>query len=73
VATGFSLCSCRGRDNRESETSAAVELSDFQALVGRHAAELEEKLEYISQNPVKRGLTSYPDRYEWLVIKSITG
>jgi REP element-mobilizing transposase RayT len=30
----------------------------------RHAAELEEKLEYIRQNPVKRGLTSYPDRYE---------
>jgi REP element-mobilizing transposase RayT len=39
----------------------------------RHSAELEEKLEYIRQNPVKRGLTSYPDRYEWLLIKSITG
>jgi REP element-mobilizing transposase RayT len=39
----------------------------------RHGAELEEKLEYIRQNPVKRGLTSCPDHYEWLFIKSITG
>ena len=39
----------------------------------RHAAELEEKLEYIRQNPVKRGLVNHPDRYKWLFIKSITG
>jgi putative transposase len=31
----------------------------------RHATELEEKLEYIRQNPVKRGLADHPDRYEW--------
>jgi len=38
----------------------------------RHA-ELEEKLEYIRQNPVKRGLVDHPDGYKWLLIKSITG
>ena len=27
----------------------------------RHAAELEEKLDYIRQNPVKRGLVAHPD------------
>ncbi len=39
----------------------------------RHAEELEEKLEYIRQNPVKRGLVDHPDGYKWLLIKSITG
>jgi REP element-mobilizing transposase RayT len=39
----------------------------------RHAEELEEKLEYIKQNPVKRGLIDHPDGYRWLFIKSVTG
>ena len=39
----------------------------------RHATELEEKLGYIRQNPVKRGLVTHPDDYKWLFIKSITG
>ena len=39
----------------------------------RHATELEEKLEYIRQNPVKRGLVNHTDGYKWLFIKSITG
>ena len=39
----------------------------------RHPAELEEKLEYIRQNPVKRALVKHPDSYEWLFIKRITG
>jgi len=38
----------------------------------RHAAELEEKLEYVRQNPVKRGLVDHPHGYRWLLIKSIT-
>src|SRR5216683_5135111 len=33
----------------------------------RHAEELEEKLEYIRQNPVKRGLVGHPDGYKWLL------
>ncbi len=39
----------------------------------RHAAELEEKLEYLRQNPVKRGLVNHSDGYKWLFIKNITG
>src|SRR5205823_6015356 len=32
--------------------------------------ELEEKIEYIRQNPVKRSLASYPAAYKWLVLRS---
>jgi REP element-mobilizing transposase RayT len=39
----------------------------------RHAAELEEKLEYVRQNPVKRGLVNHTDCYKWVFIKNITG
>ncbi len=39
----------------------------------RHAQELEEKLEYVRQNPVSRGFVECPDDYRWLVIKRITG
>jgi REP element-mobilizing transposase RayT len=39
----------------------------------RRAEELEEKLEYVRQNPVSRGLVASPDGYRWLVIKRITG
>jgi len=38
----------------------------------RHAEGLAEKLEYVRQNPVTRGLIDHPDRYSWLFIKSIT-
>ncbi len=36
----------------------------------RHEVEWEEKIEYIRQNPVKRGLASTPDGYRWLYLKS---
>ena len=39
----------------------------------RHAVELEEKLQYVRQNPIKRGLVDHPDSYKWLFIKNITG
>jgi REP element-mobilizing transposase RayT len=39
----------------------------------RHAEELEEKLQYIRQNPVTRGLVNHPDDYRSLVLRSITG
>jgi putative transposase len=39
----------------------------------RHAEELAEKLEYVTQNAVKRGLVDNPNEYRWLLIKSITG
>ena len=39
----------------------------------RHAKELEEKIEYIRQNPVTAGLAYCSENYKWLYIKNITG
>ena len=39
----------------------------------RHEAELQEKVEYIRQNPVRRGLVRKPEEYKWLFIGTITG
>ncbi|MBV8771029.1 MAG: transposase [Deltaproteobacteria bacterium] len=39
----------------------------------RHAEELAEKIEYIRNNPVKRGLVKHPEAYKWSLIKNITG
>ena len=39
----------------------------------RHARELEEKIEYIRQNPGKQGLENTPGSYRWLFVKGITG
>ena len=39
----------------------------------RHAQELEEKIEYLRQNPGKQGLEDNPSGYRWLFVKEITG
>ena len=39
----------------------------------RHTAELEEKMEYIRQNPAKQGLEENPGGYRWLFVTEITG
>jgi len=39
----------------------------------RHGAELEEKMEYIRQNPAKQGLEGSAGSYRWLFVKQITG
>jgi REP element-mobilizing transposase RayT len=39
----------------------------------RHAEELEEKMEYIRQNPATQGLEENPGDYRWLFVKEITG
>ena len=39
----------------------------------RHAHELEEKTEYIRQNPAKQGLEDNPNSYRWLFVKESTG
>jgi REP-associated tyrosine transposase len=36
----------------------------------RQAEELEEELQYVRHNPVKRGLADRPDGYQWSFIKS---
>jgi putative transposase len=35
----------------------------------RHQESLDEKIEYIRQNPVRRGLAKNPEEYEWLWMK----
>ncbi len=40
----------------------------------RHEEELKEKIEYVQNNPVKKGLVDVPQRYRWLFVsKKITG
>ena len=39
----------------------------------RHESELAEKIEYIRNNPIKKGLASRSDEYPWLFIRSIAG
>jgi REP element-mobilizing transposase RayT len=36
----------------------------------RDEAEWQEKIEYIRQNPLKKGLVSSPDQYKWLYFRS---
>jgi hypothetical protein len=37
--------------------------------VVRNEAELEEKIEYVRQNPVRKGLAREPSDYKWLLIE----
>jgi REP element-mobilizing transposase RayT len=40
----------------------------------RHEEELKEKIEYVQNNPVKKGLVDVPQQYRWLFVsKKITG
>jgi REP element-mobilizing transposase RayT len=39
----------------------------------RHAEELEEKMEYIRQNPAKKSLEDRLGSYRWMFLKEITG
>jgi hypothetical protein len=40
----------------------------------RHEDELKEKIEYVQNNPVKKGLVDVSEQYRWLfVAKKITG
>jgi REP element-mobilizing transposase RayT len=37
----------------------------------RYEAELEEKTEYVRQNPVKKSLVIRPEDYKWLIVRAI--
>jgi REP element-mobilizing transposase RayT len=39
----------------------------------RDAAELEEKIEYVRQNPLRKGLADRLHHYRWLYVRNITG
>ena len=61
------------RINRLLKSQGSVWSDESFDHIIRHADELEEKLEYVRQNPLTRGLVECPDDYRWLVIKRITG
>jgi REP-associated tyrosine transposase len=48
----------------------AVWLDESFDHVLRSYESFEEKLEYIRQNPVRRGLVTAPDQYPWLWVKA---
>ena len=37
----------------------------------RYEEEFEDKIEYVRQNPVKRGLVARPDDYKWLFVRGV--
>ncbi len=37
----------------------------------RYEEELKDKIEYVRQNPVKRGLVAQPDVYKWLFVRGV--
>ena len=52
--------------NRALKRSGTVWQDESFDHVIRHADGLEQKIEYIRQNPVRRGLVSRPEDYKWL-------
>ena len=59
--------------NQILQRQAPVWLVESFDHIIRHAAELEDKMEYIRQNPAKQGLEDSPGIYRWLFVKQITG
>jgi REP element-mobilizing transposase RayT len=59
--------------NQILQRRGAVWLVESFDHIIRHAAELEEKIEYIRRNPAKQGLEDSPGGYRWLFLKEITG
>lgn len=55
--------------NKLTETSGPVWQEESFDHVTRDDASLEEKLEYIRQNPVRRGLVERPEDYPWLWVQ----
>jgi REP element-mobilizing transposase RayT len=67
----------KGRSSRQinellGRQGRVWQVESFDHII-RHAAELDEKMEYIRQNPAKRGLEQNPGGYRWLFVKEITG
>jgi REP element-mobilizing transposase RayT len=59
--------------NRALNREGPVWLDESFDHIVRHEAELQEKIEYIKQNPVKRGLVPRSEDYKWLFAKKATG
>jgi REP element-mobilizing transposase RayT len=58
------------RINQMLEREGAVWMDESFDHVIRNEDELRDKLEYIKQNPVKKGLVKHPEDYKWLLISA---
>jgi REP element-mobilizing transposase RayT len=52
--------------NKALKRSGTVWQDESFDHVIRHADSLEQKIEYVRQNPVRKGLVSRPEDYRWL-------
>jgi REP-associated tyrosine transposase len=59
--------------NKLSNSSGPVWQEESFDHVLRSQESLEEKLQYIRQNPVRRGLVKKPEDYKWLWVEQATG
>jgi len=59
--------------NRLSNSCSTVWQEESFDHVLRSQESLEEKLEYIRQNPVRRGLVKKPEDYKWLWVEQTAG
>jgi REP element-mobilizing transposase RayT len=56
--------------NKQLKRKGSVWLDESFDHVARCEESVEEKIEYIRQNPVRRGLVSIPSEYRWLYVRS---
>lgn len=56
--------------NKSENTKGQVWLDESFDHVVRHAESLEAKIEYLRQNPVRRGLVTRPEGYKWLWVRT---
>ena len=72
-ALGRALQKIKGRTargvNQAQRIGRPLWLDESFDHIVRDGNDLNEKLEYIRQNPVKEGLVSVPEQYTWLLIK----
>jgi REP element-mobilizing transposase RayT len=59
--------------NRMLKSGGPVWMDESFDHIIRHETELEEKIEYVRQNPAKNGFESRPEDYRWLNVKGHTG
>lgn len=59
--------------NQRNKRNEAVWFDESFDHVIRDETELEEKIEYIKQNPVKGGLEVQADNYRWLYVRNTAG
>ena len=64
--------SARSVDKLEDSSGPLWQEESFDHVL-RSQESFKEKLEYLRQNPVRRGLVSRPEDYKWLLVESTAG